>query len=180
MALKPTEDHPSADYIFWLDSDNMVPPDTILKLLHQNKQVISCLYWTKKGEPHPVAYYFEGDEQKPLTTIRGTTFKVDGVGMGSCLMRSTVLATLCQKVPIKVPIFHDRPFVVRKDGKLKYNWFATHEDEKGDLTGEDIYFCRLLKEYTKVQVWVDPTIETWHSGTADVHHTGREAEVDLV
>lgn len=184
MALKPEDGHRSADYIFWLDSDVELPPDAILRLMRHNKPMVSALYWSKKGEPHPIAYKFEGEDQTPLKRLHKGLMKVDGIGMGACLMKSTVLATLIEKVPKNVDIFHDRPFEVSKwengQKRRKFNWFAIHETEDGDLVGEDIYFCRLIKQYTKIQIWLDPTIESWHVGTAEVHHRGQEHEVVLV
>lgn len=184
MALNPADGHGPADYIFWLDSDVELPPDTILRLMKHNKPIISALYWKRRGDPKPIAYKFEGDKQIPLKHIHKGLMKVDGIGMGACLIKSTVFKEMIDKVPSDVNIFHDRPFEVVKwvngQMKRKYNWYAVHETTDGDLIGEDIYFCRLIKQYTDLKIWLDPTIETWHVGTAEVHHLGQKHEVNLI
>lgn len=133
LKLKP-------DYLFWLDGDMVLDPDTIQQLLEHDKDIVSGLYF-KKESYEPVVFRKKGDLYTPvLRWGRGKPFKVDAVGMGCCL--------------IKAEVFHD----------LEQPWFV-YDVKKNK--GEDIYFCEKAKE-AGYDVWVDPEVLPMHLGFSEV------------
>lgn len=178
-ALTPHEGR-SADYIFWLDSDVELPPDTILRMMRHNKRIVSAMYWSKRLEEFPIVYdWDENDRAKPIEEIPKKMFRAGAVGMGACLVQATVYASLVMNIPEDAMVHRDRPWkVTGKDGKVRYNFYAQNEDDEGHLLGEDVYFCKLVREWTKAQIWVDPSIDTRHTGEAEAHW--REGEMERV
>lgn len=130
------------DYILWVDSDMILPKNTLLRLLSHNKDIVSGVYSYKviNGENAVVKRYSKTDEDTyedvSLKEIRETKelMLVDGIGFGCVLT--------------KVDIFN----------KIKHPWFRYEKD-----LGEDIFFCRKAQE-TGIEIFVDPTVKAGHVG----------------
>jgi hypothetical protein len=160
----------SADYIFWLDSDVELPEDAILRLMDLGRQIVSAMYWSKRLEEFPIVYdWDEHDHAQPIVEIPKGPFQVGAVGMGACLMKTSIFATLVHNIPDDANVHRDRPWKVAKGDKVRYNFFAQYEDDEGNLLGEDVFFCKLIRDWTKASIWVDPRIETRHTGEAEAH-----------
>lgn len=130
------------DYILWVDSDMILPKNTLLRLLSHNKDIVSGVYSYKviNGENAVVKRYSKTDEDTyedvSLKEIRETKelMLVDGIGFGCVLT--------------KVDIFN----------KIEQPWFKYEKD-----LGEDIFFCRKAQE-TGIEIFVDPTVKAGHVG----------------
>jgi len=130
------------DYILWVDSDMILPKNTLLRLLSHKKDIVSGVYSYKviNGENAVVKRYSKTEEDTyedvSLKEIRETKelMLVDGIGFGCVLT--------------KVDIFN----------KIEQPWFKYEKD-----LGEDIFFCRKAQE-TGIEIFVDPTVKAGHVG----------------
>jgi len=136
------------DYIMFLDGDMTHPPDTVLRLLAQQKDIVSGLYFYG-GRPFlPVALVKrETDTQyyDPVQLYDDTPFMVDAIGMGCALIKADVFRT------------------------LDYPWFAYTEDNERQIRSrsEDMQFCESARS-AGYEIWVDPTVVCGHIKTITI------------
>jgi len=81
-----------ADWLMWIDSDNTIPLGGIRRLLDNQKEFITALYFLKQ-EPHtPIAYWKnKRGSYNPISGwTRGEIIPVDAAGMGACLTHRSV------------------------------------------------------------------------------------------
>lgn len=124
------------DYAFWIDSDILVPKDSIEKMISLDKDIVSGLYVRDHGgDIEPVAYISPKPKKYiPLSTVHDSVFEVDAVGFGCVLIKREVFEEI------------ERP------------WFEY--DSKIDM-GEDINFCMKAKE-VGFSIFLEPTIKATH------------------
>lgn len=146
------------DYLFWMDSDTIIEPDTIDKLLRTEKDVVSALmfYRTKPHHPHSFIWAPEKNNGEGGFNVRHffprfDLFKVDGIGF-SCVLTA---AEIFKEIPSPYFKFIDNP-----DNPM----------------GEDLYFCKLLRD-KGIEIWVDPTVRPKHISTDGIGITEYEDEV---
>jgi len=133
-----------ADHVFFIDHDNILPPDTLIKLLQYNVPVVGALYFERKYPHLPLIYIFEDDYQtvRIVYDYPKGLVKVDVIGLGCSL--------------IDVNVFKQMP----------EPWF-TYE-HKGHVWGtEDIAFFHKLKE-ANVGVYIDTEHTVGHLTTQTV------------
>lgn len=139
----------NCEKIFFLDSDIIVEPDVINKLIALDKPVIGAAYnnrsFEKQGDKMLLYSNVKiADEEGNLSAVRELPkepFKCVGVPTGAMLVNIETVK------------------------KLPQPWFDLEYFEDGSLkTGEDIYFCYLCRD-NGVEVWCDPTIQIGHIGT---------------
>jgi GT2 family glycosyltransferase len=106
------------EWSFWLDSDMLVPPDTIVELLRvakeKNAKIATGIYYQRKGKNYPVLWSRDvplegggvaGDSERAKTniyvgsfTVPGEKckepFKVHAAGFGCILVHRNVFETL--------------------------------------------------------------------------------------
>jgi len=111
----------NCDYIFFIDSDTIIPSGALDTLLAMDKDIASGLYFGK-GKPYlPVARIKEGDKHGFLEDFEfNEIMEVQGVGMGCCLINMKVFEGM------EFPYF--KLEWREKDG-IKYQ------------IAEDLYFC---------------------------------------
>jgi GT2 family glycosyltransferase len=130
-----------ADYLMFIDTDMVFPPDGITRLLERKKDVIGGMYHMK-GLPLVNTIKVLGKDGKQAKVkdveVPNKLFKVFAVPTGFMLIKLSAI----------------------KDMK---NLFDFDRDENGDLIGEDINFCKRLIE-KGVEIWCDPTIAIGHIG----------------
>jgi hypothetical protein len=85
-----------ADWMFWVDADNVNPIASIRRLLDtagDTRTLVSGIYYTKEKNPIPVAYaYHEDGRYRHLTQWeRGEIIPIEAAGMNCCLMHRSVL-----------------------------------------------------------------------------------------
>lgn len=125
-----------ADWLLWLDTDQVFPADTLARLLARNEPVIGCNYGRRGNPTGPTAGRFENGVEIPIWTDqdrarRGVIEQVHYMGLGVCLISTETLRSL------------DRP------------WFKMDPHE-------DVYFfAKLLQK--RVRFYVDHAL-SWEIG----------------
>ena len=134
------------DYLFSVDSDISFNPDTLIKLLSHDKDVVSGLYIQRKPGQHILEVYEHnaqgGVSNIPYGKIKGQGLvEIAGCGFGCALVKSQVLKT------VGYPQF-------------KYHSALDHKH----TISEDVDFCRkaLAKGF---KIWADTTIQCRHTGS---------------
>jgi len=138
------------DYLFFWDSDIVLPPQTIQRLREHDKDIVSICYYSKDPPYQPI-FFKESDGNKykwikdtEYLTLRNENNEIPlqeavMVGLGGCLIKRSVLEYLVKDVP-------DMYFPL-------------------DKKGEDATFCKHLIE-AGFKLWVDPNIVVGHVGYA--------------
>lgn len=134
------------DYLFSVDSDIVLPRDTLVKMLKADKDIISGLYIQRKpGQEILEVYGLENNgrvsnipvdliEKLPITEIMAC-------GMGCCLINSAVLR------------------------KMEYpHFYYKSALRMEDTVSEDVYFCLKARDIG-FTVWADPSIRCDHIGS---------------
>jgi hypothetical protein len=134
------------DYLFSVDSDISFNPDTLIKLLSHDKDVVSGLYIQRKPGQNILEVYEHnaqgGVSNIPYGKIKGQGLvEIAGCGFGCALVKSQVLKT------VGYPQF-------------KYHSALDHKH----TISEDVDFCRkaLAKGF---KIWADTTIQCRHTGS---------------
>ena len=133
------------DYIMWIDSDMILPKNTLTTLMSHDKDIVSGVYAYKLiGAENAVTKRFKDKakdiyEDIPLKEITESKrlIEVDGVGFGCVLT--------------KVDVFRH----------IKKPWFRYTPN-----MGEDIYFCRKAQK-AGYQVYLDTSILCGHVGSVN-------------
>lgn len=141
------------DYVFWLDSDMIVPPDTLRRLLKTAEtfpaDMVTGLYVKRREPIIPVIYDVleepSVDESGKLVGRvheysnypRDSLFKVKGCGFGCCLTSVSLLKVVWDKFG---PAFSPYPWA-----------------------GEDISFCHRVNQLG-YDIYCDSTISCGHVG----------------
>jgi hypothetical protein len=107
-----------ATHVFWLDTDMVLPRETIVLLAMHEQPVVACNYVVRQQSGLFTA--FKGDARVPTTEASTGLEAVEYVGMGAMLMRTSVVE------------------------KLGRPWFRHGLNGLGGDVGEDVMFCRGL------------------------------------
>lgn len=129
----------SADYTMWFDSDMIFEPDTMRKLLADDKDIVSGMYF-RRSHPYSLVAFDELDiENKKFKDAEIPTElkKVGGVGFGCVLMKTEVLFEVAAKFGC---------------------WF-----DPINGFGEDLSFCWRARE-CGYEVYLDPKVSCGHVG----------------
>ena len=168
MAATSLYDHPeSADGIIWIDSDILVQPDSIIKLIGDAKYNgfdFLCGVYHKKGEPYdPVIYGYDEDldgytgvENYSLDVIT----KIGACGFGFVWTSTECIMAIANN---------------KKHWDDHGKWFPdTRHNAKGWRSfdgrppmGEDFNFCDKAR-LAGVQLYVDTGIQLGHKGDGTV------------
>ncbi len=134
------------DYVFFVDSDIILPSDALVKLLNHSKDIVSGTYIQRKqGIKIPEIYI---DINSNIQNINiddlnkhNNIFEIAGCGFGCCLVK------------------------VDSIKKINYPQFEYHPAIKMENTlSEDIDFC--IKAKNKgINIFCDPSIKCDHIGT---------------
>lgn len=144
-----------AEWLFFLDSDVIPPPDAVPRLLRHGHPLISGMY-ARRSPPHAIPVMLRGGVW--LTEYpRGQVIPVDLVGAGCLLIHRMVLERLPPQRPGK-------------------HWFDWRVDMKGILPdgqclSEDFTMCVHAKQHG-FQVYVDTSVHCKHVGLAEAVHGG--------
>lgn len=143
-----------SDYILWLDSDMVFPPNTLERMMgvldeHPEIDILSGLYF-RRGHPFtPVLFSKlevnkEGTlEWEDCTDVPDGLFEVAGCGFGGVLMRTDCLLDIAAK----------------EGGGV---WFTPFIN-----AGEDLAFCVRARQ-NGYRIFCEPSIEFGHMGYAAV------------
>lgn len=135
-----------ADYILWLDSDMIVPPDVIprmLKHMEDGKDFVSGIYFRRRAPFAPVLYSrIDREGHADFNDYpEDTVFEIAGAGFGCCMTRVSMLEDIALN-------FKD--------------WFTPFNNY-----GEDLSFCLRALE-CGYKLYCDSTIKCGHIGTVVV------------
>ena len=129
----------SYDYVLMVDSDTIIPPDTLDLMLDPPVDV--CLgvcprkntkdgktAIVKLGSPAYHDNYYYSDLPEKRTRIKG----------GGCALIKTTVFT-----------------------ELNYPWFQYVTNENWSTLSEDFYFCQMC-ELFEIEMWMDPRVKCGH------------------
>lgn len=145
------------EYLFFLDSDVVPPPDAVLRLIRRNKPLISGMY-CRRSPPHAVPVMMRDHQwitELPDPIVGDPVIEVDLVGAGCMLIHRTVLERLQPQ--------RNRP------GKRWFDWTSDLNGHvpPGHALSEDFSFCRRVRQELGIPVLVDTSIRCWHVGLAE-------------
>ncbi len=130
------------EYIFFLDSDMVVPPDTLSTLIGNQQDIVTGMYRERRPPfSWAVGQHRDGRNLWLQETPR-TLFKVDFCGAGVLLVRSNVFRE------IKHPWFR---------------WITQERDNRRWDSGEDVFFCEKAREQG-FEIYADPRVLCEHIG----------------
>jgi glycosyltransferase involved in cell wall biosynthesis len=147
------------DYILFLDDDNPVPNDTLLKMMERDKDIVTCPILTrnpnKEGKYNICCYNAEEKDVGNGKTLTYYNFiekfdeefqQVDATGTGCLLVKRKVFLKLFEKYEGKPFEFGD----IRVNGQRR-------------VMSEDVEFCERAKK-EGFEIWCDTTIRPIHLG----------------
>ena len=155
------------DYLFSVDSDIVLPKDTLMKMLAADKDIISGLYIQRIPNTHTLEVYMDtpngGCTNIPYELIKDRgVVEIAACGMGAALIKSEVFRKM------EYPHFH----------------YKSALDHKNTVS-EDVYFCRKARD-AGFTVWADASIKCDHKGSnffvvdSPKTHLEKVAEQDLL
>lgn len=157
------------DYLFMVDDDNPIPPDTLVKMLEDDKDIVTAPILARNpvAGGHPLCSFYSSAIEtsagalrlyKPIEKFKdeGPLHKVDATGTGCVLIKRSVLEALNTKYKDYVFEFGDIRFdEVEHEGK-KYDRRTMSEDCEFSERAVDAGF----------EIWLDERIRPFHiSGT---------------
>lgn len=137
-------------HIFWCDTDQKIPADTMLKLINHEQPIVCAKVHRRKPPYDPLLKRVNPDGESEMVYLDIPSeewsgkelIEVDATGFGCCL------------IDIKVMQDMEKP------------WFKMDIHSK-PVIGEDIYFWRKVK-VLGYKIFVDCSINIGHLGTASV------------
>ena len=134
------------EWLLMVDSDTVPPPDALDNMLSHGVDVVLGYYQFKvKGEGHTCLWreggwsdLYMADELHAMADSGIDLVQVHGGGLGCCLLRVSVL------------------------DRLPYPWFKWVVREDGTETGEDVFFCDLLRS-AGVAIFADTRVACGHA-----------------
>lgn len=126
-------------HVMFIDQDMEFPPESIDKLIEQDKDIIGGLYYRRQAPHLPtINDLVDGKIVVPRKFPLDKTFKMWSVATGFMLVKTEVFK------------------------KIEPPWFS-FGTYKGQKMGEDVYFCWKANK-KGFEVWCDPTIKLGHVG----------------
>ena len=132
-----------ADYMLWIDDDNIPPEDGLIRLIENKKDIIGGLYFKRRPPYEPLIMMKRrqgiGSERRADIYRKNTSkpFKVHSTGFGFILIKREVL-------------------------EMMRAMRVAHFSMKVGL-GEDIWFC-VQAQGAGFDIWIDPNVEVGHLG----------------
>ena len=136
------------DYILFIDSDIIVPPDALEKLLNQKTDIATGWYNCVTPEGKIVHSWMLFDAQNNKYVTRESALNIEmptpvedvpAMGFGCVLLKTSLLK------------------------QLPYPYFVYLENANGGVLSEDIYFCNLIRErLPEVKIKGVPAVKCLH------------------
>jgi hypothetical protein len=146
------------DYVFFIDSDCILPPKTLEKLTGYDKDVASGMYFLKAFPFPPVIYNM--NEKGSFDVISDypekKLIRVGAVGMGVCLIKVSALKKLGYQTKTIQEDGQDISFVETK----VFDPVPETETQCG-INGEDMAFCKRCSD-AGIKMYVDTGIQAAH------------------
>ena len=144
----------SCSHILQLDADVGWNPEDVIRLLRHEKDFVAGIYPAKRVEP-TFMVNFNSDRENGL-------IGADGVPGGFCLIKRHV---------IEGALLHHADLIVEGIPELPGEKMAalhSHHVHGGRFWGEDMGFCRRIKE-AGYKIWVDPLVNLRHWSGGDCY-----------
>lgn len=166
------------DYLFFVDDDNPIPPDTLQKFIEDDKDIVIAPILgrnpTPQGNHNLCAFYSEEEtvDGKPLRLYypiskfrdEGFLHKIDAAGTGCMLIKRAVLEKMTEKFPDGLFEFGDI--------KFETPVFIKGQEFKRRTMSEDCEFSERAIDLG-FEIWLDERIRPIHiSGTKSVQWGG--------
>lgn len=133
-------------HLLFLDIDHYHHPDTLLKLINCDKDIVSGLSF-RRGEPYDPIMFKWNDEEQTFNNIteweENELVEVDAIGAASLLVKKEVFE------------------------KLAHPWFEMNYKFGPGVVSEDFAFCLKAKE-NGYKVWCDTSCTNKHIGTIEI------------
>lgn len=140
-----------ADWLFFLDADLHLQPNTIKLMMEKNYPLLSGLYYTRYPPIMPVCWNITSKGKEVVNFKNGDIVKADAGGAGCLLISRQVLEKL------------EPPY---------FNWTLGLRPNPSDEMSEDFYFFRKAKR-AGFQLCVDTSIQCMHEALVMVDATGQ-------
>ena len=143
-------DERAYDWLLWVDSDMAWQPEDIFQLIERDLDVVTGL--APMGDQKKLCVMLRQDDRDYWIVnqdLEGVEepFEIEACGMGFLLMRAGVLES------------------------LEFPWFRSEVDETGLLMGEDLSFCRRVKE-AGYRIFADPRVLIGHEKQVRMYPDG--------
>lgn len=147
------------DYLLSVDSDIVLPRDSLKKMLQADKDIVTGLYIQRKPETQILEVYMDtpngGCTNIPYSLLENkNTVEIAACGMGAALIKSEVFKKM------SYPHFYYKSALTMQE-----------------TISEDIYFCKKARELG-FSVWADPSIKCDHVG-ANIFSLDTQAEKNI-
>lgn len=147
------------DYLLFLDTDMVYPPDTLIKYIESGKDLIGGVYF-KRSTPHFPVVYRKQEAGKfvpidPLSYGYNQLVEVDGLGTGGMLISRNVFEAI--------------------EAQGKEYWFKYSDNYHLHNTGErqathDLVFCEIAQS-AGIQPYLHTGVRMGHISSHVVTHT---------
>jgi hypothetical protein len=146
------------DYVFFYDTDMVLDPDVLIKLMKRDKPVIMA-YCAVRGYPFRSMIYRYSNKEKTVLD----PFEPNEQEWKEGIIKVDALGTACTL--IKTDVFKHIPYPYFMNGKYHT---------------EDMYFCILVNQVLQDQFWCDLTVEAGHmTNPILLHSKNRDALKDF-
>ncbi len=138
------------NYLFFLDSDVICPPETLALLLAWQVPVVSGLYRSKNGH---LAYW---RQMKKAGEGRYSSFDINWLSQEAQRLGTTLLSHSDTVIPAGCMLIDMRVFQ-----QIKKPYFVWTQGREDGGVSEDFYFCEKLRE-AGIPIHIDLRIQTYH------------------
>lgn len=139
------------DYIFWVDSDMILPKDALVRMMSHNKDIVAGCYTKKLLNGTTVVAKYRNAETDEYTDL-----EISEIRKAKGIIRVDAFGFGC--VLTKVDMFE----------KIPYPWFIYTME-----MGEDVYFCRKAQN-CGYDMWLDTDVICGHKGSVNFDIRGKE------
>ncbi len=168
-----------ADYLFFVDDDNPVPPDTLELFLKDDKDIVLAPIPSRNPDAtgrHPLCAFYAREVEvdgKPLRLYEeiksfrdeGPLHRIDAGGCACMLIKTKVLAAMFAK-------YNQYMF---EFGDIRFEQKITVDGQEYDrrTMGEDVEFCERAVDLG-FEVWLDDRVRPFHMTTTNMIQWGGE------
>ncbi len=144
-------------YLFFLDSDVVAPPDAILRLIRHDKPIISGMY-CRRSPPHAIPVMMRNHQWVTEIPSLGENpvVEVDLVGAGCLLIHRSLLERMAKECPVA-------------PGKTWFHWRSDLHGiaPAGTALSEDYSFNYQVRTRLGIPILVDTSIRCRHIGLGE-------------
>lgn len=131
-----------ASHLFLVDADVIMPQDGLMRMMKDEKDIVTGLYFQRPFPHSPVAFKKSGDKYVPFEDYKQNELnEIDAAGTGCLLIRREVLEKMKDKLP-------------KQNGVPQF--FTSHPG-----LSDDSYFFEKAKE-TGFKTFVDTNVKCGH------------------